>query len=80
MHPVTLFFSGAILEFSEVDLKQKLATFGHVLWRKLHQMVDLGEKLAPLSHSNQTVLLVMFGDIPINPLPMGDMQQLADEL
>ena len=43
-------------------------------------MVDFPEQLAPLSHMEQSVFLMVLSDVPINPLSMSDVEKLANEV
>jgi hypothetical protein len=43
-------------------------------------MINFPEQLAPLSHTEQSVFLMMLGDIPIYPLPVSDVQKFTNEM
>jgi hypothetical protein len=80
LHPVALLLRRVIPKLGKIYFEQKLAVFGDILGRELHQLIYLTKEFAPFCHSNQPVLLVVFGNVAVNPLPVSNVQKLADKV
>jgi hypothetical protein len=60
-----------VAKLSKVDLKQKLALRRNLVGREMHVMVYLVEELMSLSCAHEAMLLVILGDVTIDPLTVG---------